>query len=1411
MWAVRRASISLRSQGFSAGTCRACCVKLTPTTIVEDEAGISESQISSNPRSLKTLYHTGHTFLNIIGGRRELSSQADARTKKEVYDMEYGVSELGTHDNNGNGVELISEQEISYDNEDVEELHKIDSTGKKSHKKWAQSNLLKAITNLKGLPVNSILAKWVEEGKELSRSEISVAMINLCGRRMYQEALQLSEWVESKQQIEFTETDYISRVDLIAKVHGVHKAEMYVERIPNSFRGEKVYSTLLANWVSQHNVKKAEETFSKMKDLGLRISTFTYDQLLFLYKWTNKKKVAHVISLMEKDNVKPSLSTYKILIDTKGYFKDIAGMEQIVEIMKTEGVEPNYQIKASLAKHYVSAGLEKKAEAVLKEMEGDNLKENRGVCGYLLPIYADMGKADEVERIWTACESEDPRTLECFAAIEALGKVKKIEKAEAIFEMMMNKWEQLSSRQYAVLLRVYANNNMLLKAKDLIKRMANSGRRVDSYTLDALVKLYVQAGEVEKADTFLHKAFQENQTKAAYGTYKVILNEYARRGDIHNTEKIFLRMREAGYSCQMGTYLTLLDAYINAKVPAYGIRDRMMADNLYPDVALARRLPQVDAFMTTSNGPSNLKKTYERKPKKKSKHQIGPEGSEVEKVGAKQGSDPSNLKTYKRNPKKKSKQQIGPEGNEVEKVGAKQGTSMLAAIYTPVAIAQSSAKMLCLPYFDMYFCPLYISTYFIPFSKLKFYCKVSCLKESTFHVSASPVSMWAVRRASISLRSQGFSAGTCRACCVKLTPTTIVEDDAGISESQMSSNPRSLRTLYHTGHTFLNIIGGRRELSSQADARTKKEVDDMEYGISELGTHDNNGNGVELIYEQEISYDNEDVEELHKIDSTGKKSHKKWAQSNLLKAITNLKGLPVNSILAKWVEEGKELSRSEISVAMINLCRRRMYREALQLSEWVESKQQIEFTETDYVSRVDLIAKVHGVHKAEMYVERIPNSFRGEKVYSTLLANWVRQHNVKKAAETFSKMKDLGLRISTFTYEQLLFLYMCTNKKKVAHVLSLMEKDKVEPSLFIYKILIDTKGYCKDIAGMEQIVEIMKTEGVEPNYEIKVSLAKHYVSAGLEKKAEAVLKEMEGDNLKENRWVCRYLLPIYADMGKADEVERIWAVCESEDPRTLECFAAIEALGKVKKIEKAEAIFEMMMNKWEQLSSRQYAVLLRVYANNNMLLKAKDLIKRMANSGRRVDSYTLDALVKLYVQAGEVEKADTFLHKAFQENQTKAAYGTYKVILNEYARRGDIHNTEKIFLRMRQAGYTSQISIYHTLLDAYINAKVPAYGIRERMIADNLFPNDALASRLPQVDAFRTTSNGPSNLKKTYKRKPKKKSKQQIGPEGNEVEKVGAKQGYKRKPKNKSKQQIGSEGNELEKVGVKQGTNLIAK
>ncbi|KAI8559261.1 hypothetical protein RHMOL_Rhmol04G0158900 [Rhododendron molle] len=607
-----------RNRGLSIRTSRACCVKSeVPSCHLDDKASNGDSclAISEGYMSLKRFYRACHGSPRPFVGRCSFSSQADSESStQEEDDLEDGFSELETpanadvvkekHVDEVNEDELISEPELSEDEDDDAEGRQnelelsdieADIAEKRSAQMGASSSLFDAIMRAPGLSVQSALDNWVEGGNELTRSEISLAMLNLRKRKMYGRALQLSEWLESTKRLDFTERDYASRLDLIAKVRGLLKAESYIDKIPKSFRGEVVYRTLLANCVSANNVKKAEEVFNKMKDLEFPITCFACNQLLLLYKRLDKKKIADVLLLMEKENVKPSRFTYRLLIDTKGQSNDIHGMDQIVETMKAEGIELDINTLSVLAKHYVFGGLNEKAESILKEMEGGNIKKNRRACRTLLPLYAAMGKGDEVERVWKACES-NPRIDECLAAIEAWGKLNRIVEAEAVFGRLQNTWKKLNAKHYSTLLKVYANHKMLTKGKDLVKQMADSGCRIGPFTWDAVVKLYVGAGEVEKADSILHKATQQNRMKPLFSSYMTIMDQYSRRGDIRNSEKMFHRMRQDGYMGRIRQFQSLIQAYVVAKAPAYGMRERMKADNIFPNKAVADQLVSVDAF-----------------------------------------------------------------------------------------------------------------------------------------------------------------------------------------------------------------------------------------------------------------------------------------------------------------------------------------------------------------------------------------------------------------------------------------------------------------------------------------------------------------------------------------------------------------------------------------------------------------------------------------------------------------------------------------------------------------------------------------------------------------------------------------------------------------------------------------------
>lgn len=113
---------------------------------------------------------------------------------------------------------------------------------------------------------------------------------------------------------------------------------------------------------------------------------------------------------------------------------------------------------------------------------------------------------------------------------------------------------------------------------------------------------------------------------------------------------------------------------------------------------------------------------------------------------------------------------------------------------------------------------------------------------------------------------------------------------------------------------------GRRSLSSDAGANTAGEEDVLENRNSD---------------EEEFSGDEGDIEggdlELLVPDSEAGKIVVGKRSSELFKAIVSVSGVAVGSALDKWVEEGKEINRTEFTNAMLQLRKRRMYGRALQV------------------------------------------------------------------------------------------------------------------------------------------------------------------------------------------------------------------------------------------------------------------------------------------------------------------------------------------------------------------------------------------------------------------------------------------------------------------------------------------------
>eukprot|EP00250_Pteridium_aquilinum_P007807 c17453_g1_i1 orf=151-2136(+) len=472
-----------------------------------------------------------------------------------------------------------------------------DETGDQARPLWMRLEE----ASVKKSTLQDVFDAWTAEGNPLCRAVIIFTITVLRKRRKFWRALEVSDWVLTQKLYELTDMDYGIRVELIAKVQGAHKAADYFATIPKVFQTSMAYSILLTAYVEQNKEKEAVSLLQKVEKLGLGHRTYMYNQLLFLYKKNGLMAgVAEVLQTMDQKNVEPDIYTYNIILDVRARKGDADGMEKVWARVKEDmNVEPDAATFAILAKGYITAGLYEKAEKVMKQVEHSPFRRRRVVNLLLLKLYGQLGKEEELERVWgLVTQGQKIGIADYVAMIRSLGKVGNASRAEDIFEDMVEKVDNLSVHHYNALLSVYASLGRTQKGESLLKQIAKASLNPNAATYHELVLMYLKAGQEHKAMEVLSKAQKASlssiRRRPLYASFQAALEWFAEKGDVKNAEKVVRDLKNAGYLCAYRSYIVLLKAYENGHMSPYGFLDRIRADNVIPNQLIRKELKRLD-------------------------------------------------------------------------------------------------------------------------------------------------------------------------------------------------------------------------------------------------------------------------------------------------------------------------------------------------------------------------------------------------------------------------------------------------------------------------------------------------------------------------------------------------------------------------------------------------------------------------------------------------------------------------------------------------------------------------------------------------------------------------------------------------------------------------------------------------
>ncbi|KAK7401378.1 hypothetical protein VNO78_12805 [Psophocarpus tetragonolobus] len=270
--------------------------------------------------------------------------------------------------------------------------------------------------------------------------------------------------------------------------------------------------------------------------------------------------------------------------------------------------------------------------------------------------------------------------------------------------------------------------------------------------------------------------------------------------------------------------------------------------------------------------------------------------------------------------------------------------------------------------------------------------------------------MWIPRRCIFPIKKLGYCVEVPGSllCRIKHDTVSYFSDDSlgGCYPALLGAKKCFLREeSYHTSPIVGNFFLGSHGFSSWVRKKycdenaLKENYLDLEKTLSaKLSENINVEEEVEQEFDPEPRrLDDPFLESANDLYLSCREPLKRKSSLELLRTIMDSPGRYIPRILKGFVAAGEDFSHLEISKIEFILWNHHMYYKALQISEWLETTKQFEYSEGAYASRLDLIAKVLGVGAAEKYMKNVPESSKGELLYRTLLANCVRCGNMEKS------------------------------------------------------------------------------------------------------------------------------------------------------------------------------------------------------------------------------------------------------------------------------------------------------------------------------------------------------------------------------------------------------------------------------
>ncbi|KAK7277189.1 hypothetical protein RIF29_18340 [Crotalaria pallida] len=365
----------------------------------------------------------------------------------------------------------------------------------------------------------TVLNQWENEGKNLTKWELSKVIRELRKFKKHQRALEVYDWMNNRpERFRVSSSDAAIQLDLIAKVRGASSAEESFLRLTDKLKDRRTYGSLLNVYVHFRLKEKAESLLEKMRSKGYAIHSLPFNVMMTMYMNLKEyDKVDTLVSEMIEKSIQLDIYTYNIWLSSCGSRGEIEKMEEVFEQMtKDSSIIPNWSTFSTMASMYIKMDLFDKAEDCLRKVESRIKGRDRIPFHYLLSLYGNIRKKDDIYRVWNTYKSIFPSipNLGYHAIISSLVRLDDIEGAEKLYVEWLSVKASYDPRIGNLLIGWYVRKGNADKALEFFKQMREAGGVPNSSTWEVLSQLHISDTNISEALSCFKEAFEAAGSKS---------------------------------------------------------------------------------------------------------------------------------------------------------------------------------------------------------------------------------------------------------------------------------------------------------------------------------------------------------------------------------------------------------------------------------------------------------------------------------------------------------------------------------------------------------------------------------------------------------------------------------------------------------------------------------------------------------------------------------------------------------------------------------------------------------------------------------------------------------------------------------------------------------------------------------